>query len=47
MSLWIPCGVAYGSNLKKVEKVTLEVAKYIQETVDGAVKNLEIQILIF
>jgi len=41
MSLWIPCGVAYGSDLKKVEKVTLEVAKYIQQNVDGAVNDFE------
>jgi small-conductance mechanosensitive channel len=41
MSLWIPCGVAYESDLKKVEKITLEVAKHIQMHVDGAVKNFE------
>jgi small-conductance mechanosensitive channel len=41
MSLWIPCGVAYESNLKIVEKITLEVAKYIQMNVDGAVRNFE------
>lgn len=40
-SIWVPCGVAYESDLKKVEKVTLEVAKYIQKTVDGAVKDFE------
>jgi small-conductance mechanosensitive channel len=40
-SIWIPCGVAYESDLKKVEKVTLEVAKHIQQTVDGAVKDFE------
>ena len=39
MSLWVPCGVAYGSDLKKVEKVALEVAKEIQQTVEGAVKD--------
>ena len=41
MSLWIPCGVAYESDLKKVEKITLEVAKNIQMNIDGAVKNFE------
>jgi small-conductance mechanosensitive channel len=41
LSLWIPCGVAYESDLDKVEKVTLEVAREIQETVDGAVKDFE------
>jgi len=41
MSLWVPCGVAYDSDLKKVEKVTLEVAKSIQQTADGAVKGFE------
>jgi small-conductance mechanosensitive channel len=41
MSIWVPCGVAYESDLKKVEKVSLEVAKEIQQTVDGAVKDFE------
>jgi len=41
LSIWIPCGVAYGSDLKKVEKVSLEVAKEIQQTVEGAVKDFE------
>lgn len=40
-SIWVPCGVAYESNLKEVEKVTLEVAKEIQKTVPGAVKDFE------
>ena len=40
-SIWIPCGVAYESDLKKVERVTLEVAKEIQKTVLGAVKDFE------
>jgi len=40
-SIWVPCGVAYESDLKKVEKITLEVAKEIQKTVDGAVKDFE------
>jgi small-conductance mechanosensitive channel len=41
MSLWVPCGVAYESDLKKVEKVALEVAKEIQQTIDGAIKEFE------
>jgi len=41
MSFFIPCGVAYESDLKKVEKVTLEVAKKIQQTIPGAVKDFE------
>jgi small-conductance mechanosensitive channel len=40
-SIWVPCGVAYESDLKKVEKVTLEVAKEIQKTVPGAAKDFE------
>ena len=40
-SLWIPCGVAYESDLKKVEKVTLEVAREIQKKVPGAAKDFE------
>jgi small-conductance mechanosensitive channel len=41
MSVVIPCGVSYGSNLEKVEKVTVDVAKKIQKTVPGAVRNFE------
>ena len=37
----VQCGVGYGSDLKKVEKVTLDVARKIQETVPGAVKGFE------
>jgi len=37
----VECGVSYEDDLEKVEKVTLEVAKKIQENVDGAVKNWE------
>jgi small-conductance mechanosensitive channel len=40
-SIWIPCGVAYESDLKKVEKVSLEVAKQIQQNFTGAVKDYE------
>ncbi len=41
MSLRIPCGVGYGSNLKTVERVTVEVAKKIQKSVPGAVKDFQ------
>src|SRR4030042_4803387 len=41
MSVVIPCGVAYGSDLEKVEKVTVEVAKEIQKKTPGAIKNFE------
>jgi small-conductance mechanosensitive channel len=37
----IECGVSSKSDLKKVEKITNEVAKKIQRTVPGAVKNFE------
>jgi small-conductance mechanosensitive channel len=40
-SIWVPCGVAYESDLKKVERVSLEVAKEIQKKVPGAVKDFE------
>lgn len=41
MAALVQCGVAYGSDLKKVERVTIDVAKKIQRTVQGAVKNFE------
>ena len=41
MSVWVPYGVAYESDLKKVEKVSLEVAKEIQQTVEGAIRDFE------
>lgn len=37
----VQCGVGYGSDLKKVEKVVLEVARKIQESASGAVKGFE------
>ena len=40
-SIWVSCGVAYESDLKKVEKVSLEVAKEIQQNIQGAVKDYE------
>ncbi len=41
MAALVQCGVAYGSNLKKVEEVTVDVARKIQKTVPGAVKAFE------
>ena len=41
MGFVLQCGVAYNSDLKKVEKVTIEVAKEIQKKVQGAVKDFE------
>jgi small-conductance mechanosensitive channel len=37
----VECGVGYSSDLKKVEKVTLDVAKKIIATVPGCVKKAE------
>lgn len=36
-----PCGVSYQSDLAKVEKVTVEVAKEIQKSIEGATKEFE------
>lgn len=41
MSLVVPVGVAYGSDLDKVEKVTIEVAKKIHKKEEGAVDEHE------
>ncbi len=41
MGVIVQCGVAYDSDLEKVEKTTLEVAKKNQQTVPGAVKDFE------
>ncbi len=41
MAALVQCGVAYGSDLKKVEKATIDVARKIQKTVPGAVKTFE------
>ncbi len=41
LSVSVECGVAYGSDLEKVEKTTFDVAKKIQKTVSGAVKDFE------
>ncbi|MFQ6609764.1 MAG: mechanosensitive ion channel family protein [Fidelibacterota bacterium] len=37
----VDCGVAYDSDLEKVEKIALETAKHILATVDGAVHDFE------
>jgi small-conductance mechanosensitive channel len=37
----VQCGVGYGSDLKRVESVTLDVAKYIQNSVPGGLKSFE------
>jgi len=41
MSVVIQCGVAYTSDLEKVEEVTVDVARKIQKIVSGAVKGFE------
>ena len=41
MSEVIQCGVDYGSDLEKVEKVTINVAKQVQKTVPGALKDFQ------
>jgi len=41
MSVVVQCGVDYGSDLEKVEKVTIEAAKEVQKTVPGAIKEFE------
>ncbi|MFX1521019.1 MAG: mechanosensitive ion channel family protein [Promethearchaeota archaeon] len=41
MLITVECGVAYGSNLKKVEDVTLEIARWIQKTAPGAVRDFD------
>jgi small-conductance mechanosensitive channel len=41
MSIVLQCGVSYSSDLEKVEKVTIEVAKEILSKVEGGVKEFE------
>lgn len=41
MSVIVQVAVSYGSDLKKVEKVTLDVAKQCQKTIDGAIDDFE------
>ncbi len=37
----VQCGVSYDSDLKKVEKATVEVARIIQKTAEGTIKSFE------
>ncbi len=39
LGVLVECGVSYNSNLEKVEKVTIDVAKKIQKKTSGAVKD--------
>lgn len=41
LSVIIPVGVSYDSDLEKVERITLEVAKQVQREVEGAVPDFE------
>jgi len=41
LSVYIPCGVAYDSDLEHVERVVKEVAKKIQDDTEGASKEWE------
>jgi small-conductance mechanosensitive channel len=41
LNMKVDCGVAYGSKLNDVESVTLEVAKWVQENVEGAVRGFQ------
>ena len=41
MTTLVSCGVSYDSDLKKVEKVALDVAKKVQKSVDGTIKEYE------
>ena len=41
MSVVIPCGVSYGSDLENVERVTVEVARGVLRKVEGGVANFE------
>jgi small-conductance mechanosensitive channel len=41
MSAVIQCGVDYGSDLEKVERVTIDVAKQIQKTIPGAKRDFQ------
>ncbi|MBI2175906.1 mechanosensitive ion channel family protein [Candidatus Woesearchaeota archaeon] len=40
-SFVVKCGVAYGSDLEKVEKVTVKVAKEVQQGVEGTTRGFE------
>jgi len=40
-SALVPMGVAYGSDLEKVERIVLEVAREVQQSVEGGVPEFE------
>lgn len=40
-SIIVPVGVSYDSDLEKVERITIEVARYIMENIDGGVKDFQ------
>ncbi len=41
MNVLVSCGVSYNSDLEKVERITVAVAKEVQQNVPGAVKNFD------
>ncbi len=41
LSVYVPCGVAYESDLEKVERICIEVAREVQQQVEGAVRDWE------
>lgn len=41
MAALVQCGVSYLSDLEMVERVTIEVARHIQQTIEGAVPDFE------
>ena len=41
LSVYVPCGVSYNSDLEHVEKVTVDCAKQVLMEVPGGVKNFE------
>lgn len=41
LSVIVPVGVSYDSDLEKVEEITLEVARQVQKEVEGAVPDFE------
>jgi len=41
LAVWVQVGVSYTSDLDKVEAITIDVARQIQKTVPGAVKDFE------
>jgi small-conductance mechanosensitive channel len=41
VSVMVPVGVSYGSDLEKVERVTIEVAKEVMREVHGGIPEFE------